>query len=180
MPGVIALLDPATTARVEALWSEMERHFGIPRGFPGAIPHITFHLGEFDLEPAAAAVVERVAAGTRPFTLHSSAAGVFGGPSPVVFVGVARAPAAAQLAERLDRELQAAGYPPTAAYYSPERWIPHITLAQQNLDRADLGALLAWLARQPLTWELPIASLSIARETPTSAEILATFRFSAG
>ncbi len=175
MPGVIALLDPATTARVESLWNEMEQRFAVPRGFPGGVPHVTFHIGDFDIEPGAAAVVERVAATTAPFTLSSSGLGVFGGPAPVVFVIVARSPAAAALAERLDGELQAAGYPPTAAYYSAGRWVPHITLAQQNLDGADLGALLAWLARRPLAWELPITSISIAKETPTGAEILATY-----
>ncbi|GMV86923.1 MAG: hypothetical protein AMXMBFR80_27760 [Dehalococcoidia bacterium] len=175
MPGVIALLDSASSARIEGLWDEMERRFGIRRGFPGGIPHVTFHLGDFDVEPGTATIVERVAAATRPFRLHSSGLGVFGGPAPVVFVTVARSPAAATLAERLDHEIQAAGYPPTAPYYGPERWVPHITLAQQNLDGADLGALLAWLASQPLAWDLPISSLSIARETPTSAEILATF-----
>jgi 2'-5' RNA ligase len=175
MPGVIALLDPASTARVESLWDEMEQRFGVARGFPGAIPHVTFHLSSYDVEPGATAVVERVAAETAPFTLYSSGPGLFGGPSPILFANVARAPAAASLAARLDAELTAAGYPGTDTYYTPERWIPHITLAQQNLASADLGALLAWLARQPLAWELPIASLSIARETPTSAEILATF-----
>lgn len=180
MPGVIALLDSTSSARIDALWGEMERRFGTRRGFPGGIPHVTFHLGDFDVEPGAVAVVERVAAATRPFTLASSGLGVFGGPAPVVFVTVARSPAAAALAERLDHDLQAAGYPPTAPYYAPERWVPHITLAQQNLDGADLGALLAWLARQPLTWELPLSSLSIAKETPTIAEILATFPLGTG
>lgn len=175
MPGVIALLDSTSTARVESLWDEMERRFGVAKGFPGGVPHVTFHLSTYDVEPGATAVVGRVAAETAPFALYSSGAGVFGGPSPILFANVARAPAAASLAARLDAELMAAGYPSTDTYYTPERWIPHITLAQQNLAGADLGAVLAWLAGQPLAWELAITSLSIARETPTSAEILATF-----
>jgi 2'-5' RNA ligase len=179
MPGVIALLDPASTARVESLWDEMERRFGVAKGFPGGVPHVTFHLSTYDVEPGATAVVGRVAAETAPFTLYSSGPGLFGGPSPILFANVARAPAAADLAVRLNAELTAAGYPATDLYYTPERWIPHITLAQQNLAGADLGALLAWIAWQPLAWELPITSLSIARETPTSAEILATFPLAA-
>lgn len=175
MPGVIALLDPLSTARVESLWDEMERRFGVTRGFPGAIPHVTFHLSTHDVEPGAAGVIERVAAATPPFILFSSGLGLFGGPAPILFVNVARAPAAAALAAHLDTELTRAGFPGTDPYYTPNRWIPHITIAQQNLQGADLGALLGWLAGQPLSWELPVTSLSIARETPTSAEILATF-----
>jgi len=176
VPGVISLLDPPATARVEALCQEMTERFGVGRGFPGGIPHLTFHISNRDIEPGAIAVVERVASEFPPFTLFSSGLGTFAGPDgPIVHIAVARAPRAASLAETLDRELAAAGYPGTDRYYTPERWVPHITIAQQNLDGVDLGKLLAWLAAQPLAFELPLTSLSVAKETPTGADILATF-----
>ncbi len=153
----------------------MATRFGVGRGFPGGLPHVTFHISERDTDPAAAAVVERVAARTAPFTVHTVGLGVFAGPGPILYIGVARSPAAAALAETLDRELAAAGSPGTDPHYTPERWMPHVTIAQQNLEGVDLGALLAWLVAQPLTMELPIGELSIARETATGAEILATF-----
>ena len=175
MPGVISLLPEPFSARVVALWETMEREFGVPRGYPGAVPHITFHLGTHDIAPGAEDVVRRVAARTAPFVIHSAGLGVFGGPVPVLHIMVARSPAAAALAEQLERELAAAGYPGTDPYFAPEKWIPHITIAHRNLAGLELGPLLAWLARQDLAWEIPVASLSIARETETSAEVLATF-----
>ena len=175
MPGVIALLDPSATARVEALWREMHERFGVRPGFPGGVPHVTFHISTHDVEPRAIAAVETVARATAPFTLHSSWLGVFTAAEPILYITVARAPAAAALAERLESALMAVGCGPTDPYYTPERWIPHITIAQQNLAGADLPALLEWLSHQPLAMELPIHAISIARETPTGADILATF-----
>jgi len=175
MPGVIALLDREHTARVEAIWDEMSAQFGVGRGFSGGIPHVTFHIGAHDVAAEAADVVGKVARATAPFTVYSGGLGVFTGLQPILYVPVARSPQAASLAERLTAELDAAGYPATDPYYTPERWIPHITMAQANLAGADMGALLAWLSQQDLSWELPLASISIARETPTSAEILGTF-----
>lgn len=175
MPGVIALLPEPFAAQVEALWERMERDFAVPRGYPGAVPHITFHLGSHDVAAGADEVVRRVAAATSPFVVFTSGLGVFRGKLPVLHIMVARSPAAAALAETLSRELAAAGYPSTDPYFAPEKWIPHITIAHRNLAGLELAELLAWLVRQDLAWEIPISELSIALETDKSAEILATF-----
>lgn len=45
MPGVIALLDDVDSARVEALWDEMERRFGVPKGDPGGLVRVLRRLG---------------------------------------------------------------------------------------------------------------------------------------
>ena len=177
MPGVITLLDPPNAARVEALWEGMSREFGVPRGYPGAIPHMSLHLSSHDVDPGAARIVERVARESTGFTVHSAGLGVFGGPVPVIHLMVARSPEAAALAARLEADLAAGGFPSTDPYFTPARWIPHVTIAHKNLAGIDLGPLLGWLARQPLAWDIPVTSLSVARETETSAEILVTFPF---
>jgi 2'-5' RNA ligase len=173
VPGVIALLPEPFAGRVDTIWRGMTREFGVPRGYPGAVPHVSFHIGTHDVDAGAEAVVERVARETEPFRVYSAGLGVF--PGPVVHLTVARAPAAAELAVRLERELAAAGFPSSDAYFTPERWMPHITIAHRNLDGVALGPLLAWLAGQDVTWEIPIESLSLARETEDGAEILSTF-----
>ncbi len=175
MPGVIALLPEPFAGRVETLWDTMEREFGVPRGYPGAVPHLTFHIGNHDHDTGAGPAVERVARATAPFTAYSAGLGVFSGSPPVVHLTVARSPSAAALAEQLNASLGAAGFPSTDPYFAPDKWIPHITIAHRNLPDADLGPLLAWLTKQDLAWEIPITSVSIARETDKGAEILATF-----
>ena len=175
MPGVIVLLPEPFAGRVARLWETMEREFGVPRGYPGAVPHVTFHLGNHDTDPAAAPAVERVARATAPFTAYSAGLGVFGAEPPVVHLTVARSPEVAALATHLNASLADAGFPSTDPNFAAERWIPHITVAHKNLAGVDLGPLLAWLATEGLTWEIPIRSLSIAIETENGAEILATF-----
>lgn len=175
MPGVIALLDPPHSAKVEALWDTMSRDFAVPRGYPGATPHITFHLGNHDIDAGAGKVVETVARRTAPLVITTSGPGIFGGAPPVLYLAVARTAAVAALAADLTESLAAAGFPSSDPYFAPEKWIPHITIAHRNLAGIELGRLLAWLVAQPLAWEIPLASLSIARETELSAEILATF-----
>lgn len=179
MPGIISLLPEPFAGNVERLWDSMHREFGVPRGYPGAVPHITVHLGARDAEPGSAGVVETVAQRTPPFAISTAGLGVFGGAERVVHLTVARSPEIARLADDLDAAMAAGGFPATDPHFTPSRWMPHITIAHRNLGGIELGPLLAWLANQPLSWEIPLSTLSVARETESGADILATFPLSA-
>ncbi len=175
MPGVIALLAEPHAARIEALWQTMERNLGVPAGYPGAIPHLTFHIGNHDIDAGADRIVEAVARRTPPLAISTSGLGIFGGSPPVLYLATARTPTVAALAHDLATALDDAGFPSSDPYFAPEKWIPHITIAHRNLAGVELAPLLAWLVAQPLAWEISLRSLSIARETEFGAEILATF-----
>lgn len=175
MPGVVALLPQPYATRVETLWDEMADRFGIPRGYPGAVPHMTVHLGANDAEPGSSAVVAAVAGRTAPFSVTTSGLGVFGGLEPVLHLAVARSPELASLAADLEQAMGAAGFPTTDPYFSESRWMPHITIGHRNLAGIALGPVLEWLVGEDLAWEIPIGSISIARETATGADIMGTF-----
>ena len=38
MPGILFLLHRASHDRIERLWDQMEREFGVAKGYPGALP----------------------------------------------------------------------------------------------------------------------------------------------
>ena len=174
MPGVIFLLDEVNHARVEALWDQMEREFGVARGYPGAMPHFTIHLAaEYGLD-ATRAIVGEVARTQRPFAVPTSGLGVFTGEMPILYIPVIRTRTLDDLHSRLYQELapHCSGHFP---YYSPESWMPHITIGQVNLAPQVLPALLEWLAHQPLSWQLEAATLAIAGDTGISVELFGTF-----
>lgn len=174
MPGVIALFDAEHHAQVEWLWAEMERAFGIPAGYPGAMPHVTFHLaGGYDAEPTLAAVAE-IAASQPAFELRTTGLGVFTGGAPVIHIPVVRNAVAeqlhAQLYERLSPHCRE-----HAAYYSPTHWMPHITLGYQNVPREAYPQVLPWLAAQDLAWVIHVTTLAVGQDTPTGVDIMASF-----
>lgn len=172
---MIALLPEPFAGRVLGMWESMEREFGVPRGYPGAVPHLTFHIGNHDTDTGAGPIVHRVARETPPLTVFTAGLGVFGSEPPVVHLVVARSPAVASLAERLRSSLAAAGFEGTDPYFAADRWIPHITIAHRNLAGVEMGPVLGWLAKQDLAWEIPLRAISVARETDRGAEILETF-----
>ena len=174
MPGIITLLDEPFASRIEDLWEAMDREFGVARGYPGAIPHFSYHLAEeYDLE-IAEKVVAAVALAERPFEVETSGFGVFTGPAPVVYIPVARSPELAALHAMVCDRMRRAGIE-TVPYYLPERALPHITIAQQNVPAEVLPALLGWLARQDLSWRLPATNLAIADQTPGGSVVFRRF-----
>jgi 2'-5' RNA ligase len=170
MPGVITLLEGESAARVEALWDAMAREFGVARGYPGAVPHFTYHLADAYDIPAAARGVTAVAAAWRGFEAQASGVGVFAGDSPVIFVPVIRSAALAALHAAVSDAMDAVGMA-NLPYYTQAAWLPHVTIAQGNVPADALGPLLAWLARTPIDWRIPVTNLAVADQTSHGAVV---------
>ena len=63
-------------------------------------------------------------------------------------------------------------------YYRPERWIPHVTLAHDNLDQYNLGGAISWLADQHLDWVFDVTTLSVLEADGTDRRVVGTFELS--
>ena len=46
-------------------------------------------------------------------------------------------------------------------YYSPELWLPHITLAQDSLNAQALDCILAKIGFKPYEWIIPVDHLAL-------------------
>ena len=174
MPGIIFLLDEANHARVEGLWDQMEREFGVAKGFPGALPHLTVHLaGAYEME-ATRMVVDAFSKRQAPFEAETSGLGVFTGELPIVYIPVIRTHELDAAHAALYRAM--AGHcSEDFPYYAPNRWMPHITIGQVNIRPEVLAPLLGWLSHQPLAWTLRLATLAIGENDDFGVELSGTF-----
>lgn len=176
MAGVISLLEGADLERVESLWEVMEREFGVPGGFPGGVPHLSYHLGNYDKHSPAFEAIERLARAVPPFRVRAGGIGIFTGAVPILYLPIVRSPELAATHAAVTDALRKAGIERNHPYYEPAVWQPHVTLAQQNLAPEALPGVVAWLAeRSGLAWEIAITNLALAVETPDSATILARY-----
>lgn len=173
MEGVATLFEGDNAERVRALWRACETELGVRAAFPGAVPHLTYHLVE-RAYPHQAVVhrLRRLADAWRPFTVRTSGICVFTGPAPVITIAVVRDTRLSAWHEAVGQACSAAGAE-AVAYYTPDRWMPHITVAQQNIPAAALPEVLAWWASQDLPWELRVTNVAIAKATETSLDVLA-------
>ena len=180
MNGVVSLLDDEHYRLVEQVWEELERDFGVRGVYATSFPHFTFQVSEdYDLR-AVGSALHRLAAGLSPFTVRTAGLGVFTSARPVLYVPVVRGPEL----ERLHRDVwEAVGGAPTgeaARYYAPEMWLPHVTLAQGDVDYDRLGEIVGALARRNFHWEMEVNNLSLIYDTGAEQGMRCRFNFGNG
>ena len=156
--GVVALLDERHNQLVAEIWDRLRHEAGIPLPQP-ALPHFSYHVAERYKAPALETALRGLAANSKPFRAWTSGLGVFTQPVPVLYVAVVRSPELSRYQRWAWWEVH-----PTANgsldYYLPERWVPHITLAQQGLTPENLAEAIRLLAGRDFHWPLDIDNIS--------------------
>lgn len=151
--GVAALLDPEHTEAVERIWDELKREAGVPPPQP-ALPHFSYHVAESYDEAALELAMRGLAANSKPFRVWTSGLGIFTEPVPVLYVAVVRSLELSRYQRWTWWEVH-----PTASapldHYLPERWVPHITLAQ-GLTAEKLAAAVQVLAGRDFHWPIAV------------------------
>jgi len=162
MDAVVSLLDADHERRVRDLWRELEADFGVLRVreiLP--FPHVTFQGAESYDERRVGPLLERLAHAARPFVIRTAGLGIFTGTKPVLTVAVAR-DAALDAFHRLVWDTLGAVASELSPYYAPgDRWMPHVTLAQHDLERTNLPAIVGALCERDFAWEIRIENLAL-------------------
>lgn len=91
--GVASELDAASDRRVRGLWDELARDFGVRRVAKLVpFPHLTYQVADgYDFARLDAAL-RALAPTLAPGPVRTSGLGVFAGPSPMLYLAVARTP----------------------------------------------------------------------------------------
>lgn len=153
--GVVSVLDRTHYQIIENLWAEMRQQFGVGDPEIEAMPHFSYHVTEQYDEGRVAEVLLEVAGEERPFTITASGIGIFPAPSPIVYVPIVRTPDLTRLHARLFPQLNAFAED-NNPHYSPNAWIPHITLGHYDITLEKLGPISQWLHQQAINWTITI------------------------
>ena len=164
MNALVTLLDHEHADLVRDIWWEMESQFGITTRYVKPFVHFSYHVvaDEYDLDQLGP-TLENVSGETSSFSVPTTKADVFLGSEPVVFVHVARSPEL----DRLHKEIWASctpGFGVGLPYYSPEAWVPHITLAQGPRAAENLPEIMKLLEKRDLAWELQVDNLAVIED----------------
>lgn len=163
MHGLVSLLPEHHYKRVEGIWQDLEDDFGLAGIRVTPYPHFSWQIAEtYDVE-ALARIAQTIAAESRPFLVRTSGLGLFSGPRPVIYIPVVKTAELlafhAQVWERCQSAAQ--GLSP---FYSPDQWMPHISLAYTDVTESNIGPVLRWLAFVPFQWEFTVDNLAFIEE----------------
>lgn len=175
--SIISLLDERHSNLVKKIWGEIERRFGIQSLYTPPIPHFSYQVAEdYDLE-LLESILRESAKKIKEFRIKTTGLGIFTGEQPVIYIPIIRSPKLLQLHKILWRETQLTGRG-IMDLYEPERWMPHITLAQRGLNNYNLPRILRLLSRYDLNWEITVGSISFIYDTGEKQELRFNFEFS--
>ncbi|HEX8035238.1 MAG TPA: 2'-5' RNA ligase family protein [Ktedonobacterales bacterium] len=173
MYGVVSLLDDAHWQAVADIWDELEQARGIKRLreiIP--YPHVTYHgAEEYDFDRLDGALT-RLAATSTPFVIQTAGVGIFTGTKPVLYLAVVRNPELTRYHQAVWAALAEAHVSVHAVdLYHPDRWVPHITLAQHDVDATTLPEAVRLLGERALAWDLTISNIAVLHPESGRAEV---------
>ncbi|WP_426060168.1 2'-5' RNA ligase family protein [Hymenobacter sp. B1770] len=162
MFAITSLLNPRNAKRINRIVKELETQFGLDDVQDTPDPHLTYLLTGTRRLNELKAVLRELAATTPPFSAFTTGLGVFPGRNPVIYIPVLRSNDLNLLHQRvLD---VTSPFCRAGTYYSPDRWLPHISLALHDTTPDLLGPVLGHLNEETYNLRLNVNNLAILRK----------------
>ena len=178
MQGIVSLLDGEAREWVEQLWDELRRDFGVRGIHAKRFPHFSYHVAEeYDLARLRPGL-ERLAGAARSFSAQTSGIGIFTRKAPVIYLPVVRS---GEL-QRIHGDVARLAEPLAVGineYYAAEIWIPHISVAEGDVDILVLPEIVRRFGERNLRWELRVTNLAVIRAAEDVQEICFRCEFGA-
>jgi 2'-5' RNA ligase len=179
MDGVVSLLDADHYRRVEELWSELAHEFGLRGVFAARLPHFSYHVAQ-DYDTAALhTILQQFNVGRVPFRIHTAGLAIFTGQRPVLYIPIVRTLELSQFQESLWHAVAPAAVA-IHRHYSPNNWMPHITLAYGDLSHAIVPEVFRLLSNRDFAWDIAVDNLALICETSRGLEERDHFTLGAG
>ncbi len=176
MNGIASLLDDTANAHVERIWQELESRCGLKGIRMTPFPHVTWQVtGGYDLAKLEQ-VLHDITKNIHPFIIHTDGIGIFTGEKPVVYLSIFKDEFLLRLHSNLWEQTKGFAKDPDRQY-SPPHWIPHITIAYNDLHRANLDCVMQALVFQTFEWEITIDNLIFISQTGTQTTEMGKYLF---
>jgi 2'-5' RNA ligase len=149
-------------------------------GFEGVkmIPHFSWQIAEsYDLPKADQILSDQVYQFPQ-FVVKTTGLGVFTGDDPVVYIALVKDRQLLDMHQHLWEIMlyHSSGVTPN---YSPEQWMPHITIAYGNINRETMGCISEEMAFKQIRWEITVDNLAlISQEADFEADIVNEYQLS--
>ena len=170
MHGLVSLLDDKHNQQVEALWAELKEKFGVQGIGIVPHPHFSYQVAKHYEVEQLRDILTRLAQKSTPFRVKTSGLGIFTGPQPVLYIPVVRHPELTQFHQSLWQEISATALG-IAAYYHPTQWMPHITLAQWDIDRHNLPKIIHLLSERSFQGDIVVDNLTLLYDAGGQHEV---------
>lgn len=160
MATLALLLHESAARKIRDCWDLLETELGVCGVRKIPFPHVTLLGCEGIEHPKIQGILEEFCDRTAPLELRSIGLGIFLRPSPVIYAPIIRSPALSEVHQSLWNAVGGLGGS-RFGLYAPDQWIPHLTLAQFDLDAENQLQALRLLADQELEMAFEVRNLTL-------------------
>lgn len=160
MHALVSTLPEPFYTETLLLWDELEARFGVRYVRVTPIPHFTWQIADrYDLSTLVPALDQYTRA-RRPLQVKVKGVGTFEGQEDVVFLKVQRHKDLLRCHQQV-WELLGEHSDTINPLYSPETWIPHVTLAMHDIPAGKLAEIRAFVRAKQVDWEIDVENFDI-------------------
>jgi len=160
MIAIATLLELSANTRTSQTWQWLESECGLSGIKIAPMPHLSWQVAEeYDLERILPDL-ERFAKTLRPFAVNSVGLGIFTRNSPVLYYSLTKTSTLIRIHKEL-WNLATNFAEGLFGVYSPDSWIPHVTLAYKDVTPEKLACGVMELAFRPITLDIWINHFAV-------------------
>ena len=163
MHGLVSLLDSKYHQQVEAIWQLLEDKCGLTGIRVTPFPHFSWLIASDFNWPALENTLREIASRTNPFTVRAAGLGMFSGFRPVIFIPLVRTAELSAFHRQVWESIQPHGID-LSPLYNPDNWMPHITLAYEDVTPENIPCVMQNLAFQTYNWEIRVDNISFIHQ----------------
>jgi 2'-5' RNA ligase len=159
------------------LWGELEDRCKMSGLQRTAIPHFSWQTAEsYEFEPLRKAL-SNICRNIEPFTFITSGLGIFPNERKILFLIIVKDRILIDLHEHIWKETYSFAIQPSMKY-SPENWVPHISLNLNKLDDDTFNCALSELTSKPLEFQFEVSQIGLLFLTMASSGIDTIYKLS--
>ena len=177
MYAIISELDPESAVVVKDLWGRLREACGLMAIYELPTPHFTWYVAEGLDVPAVESIIAELSVRTRQLTSYVFGFGIFSGERPVFYLPLVKSQAMIDLHNQIWSQAVACSQLPNR-YYAPDFWLPHITLAINDITKESLACALESVAFERVEMTVSADNLIVVtQEDDPSSLAMKLFRF---
>ncbi|HVP21858.1 MAG TPA: 2'-5' RNA ligase family protein [Anaerolineaceae bacterium] len=174
MLALATLLDPDSDLQTRQLWQLLEEKCNLLGIMAAPYPHFSWAASENIEWSSARRKLDRIAHKIKPFKVKTAGLGIFNGPDPVLYVAIVKEPHLLATHQDIWKRLERNLINPQE-YYAPSHWMPHITIAQGDLNPQKLACAVQELAFERMAFEVNVNNISVIYHSDESVGIKSRF-----
>ena len=172
MYAIISELNKNASGKVNRIWQRLSNECELDAIFQLPTPHITWMISQDLNSEQAFQSLSIFVSQESPISTHTTGLGIFTGDAPVLYLPVVKNQKLLCVHQKLWHLLDPFVIT-REEVYSPEAWVPHVTLAINDLTEANLVCAINRLMQEQIRIEILIDSFSIvAFEDDIAGEII--------